>query len=113
MVNSGQNSKEFLTKNSKNLTRESKYLMRDQLGAQNIIEQFMKDNVENQSSTNENLGQIYFDAMWDDRYKDCRLFSLIVLISEFAYSIISLIFTGWDWNRDSLRETRSRNRGPS
>ena len=42
------------------------------------------------TETHDNLGKIYFDQLWDSRFKDCRLFGLIVLILEIMQTNITI-----------------------
>ena len=40
----------------------------------------------------DNLEKVYFDQLWDSRFSDCRMFSLIALILElFQNNIKKLI----------------------
>ena len=50
----------------------------------------MLQNKDATETAHDNLGELYFDQLWDSRFKDCRLFGLIALILETMQSNITI-----------------------
>ena len=43
------------------------------------------------SKMDDNLEKVYFDQLWDSRFSDCRMFSLIALILELFQNNIKIL----------------------